>query len=245
MSKFRIISDLHLEFYKNIKKIERVIQKIKNDKDIDYLILSGDIVTLDSISFLNTFIENNYKNIFYILGNHELYKNKIPENKIKYDDAIKHYRNYVKNLNSNIVFLENDIYTTKENIKIAGCTLWSDIDDYSYSKLSDKFFISQEECVNAHKNSENFLKKAIDENVDIIMTHHLPSYKLVSEKYKDSQINSGFYSNLDHVFNGYNGYWICGHTHEPFEKVIKDTKFICNPLGYPSGNMILDKFITI
>ena len=34
--------------------------------------------------------------------------------------------------------------------------------------------------------------------------------------------------------------WIYGHTHTSFNVIINEIPFLCNPIGYPNENKILD-----
>jgi len=56
-----------------------------------------------------------------------------------------------------------------------------------------------------------------------MITHHLPSFKSVAEKYKYSELTAGFASNLDHILE---------HTHTNIDYTHSDTRVLCNPRGY-------------
>jgi hypothetical protein len=34
--------------------------------------------------------------------------------------------------------------------------------------------------------------------------------------------------------------WIYGHTHTPSNAIINEISFLCNPIGYPNENSVLD-----
>ena len=72
--KIQIISDLHLEFMEKLPKF------LKNFKQADYLFLAGDIGYIQyphyNRGIFYQFIcwcTNNYKKVFYIMGNHDAY----------------------------------------------------------------------------------------------------------------------------------------------------------------------------
>lgn len=46
MIKFRVVSDLHLEFHKKLNWVLKIFEN-DNSFNIDYLVLTGDICTLD------------------------------------------------------------------------------------------------------------------------------------------------------------------------------------------------------
>ena len=69
---------------------------------------------------------------------------------------------------------------------------------------------------------------------DIVVTHHLPLYKSVSERYMNSQINRFFVSDMSRVINKNKPtLWVHGHTHGKFDYMAGDTRVVCNPRGYP------------
>jgi hypothetical protein len=70
-----------------------------------------------------------------------------------------------------------------------------------------------------------------------MITHHLPSYDLIDEKYKTVNLNSVnqcFASNTDNLIKEPIILWIFGHTHQPTEKIINGIKCVANPIGYPN-----------
>lgn len=74
MLKIQVISDLHLEFMKKLPKF------LNDFKKADYLFLAGDIgypkYPEYNSGIFYQFISwccDNYKKVFYIIGNHEAY----------------------------------------------------------------------------------------------------------------------------------------------------------------------------
>ena len=63
---FQLFSDLHQEFLTNFYKIPPIS---------DYLFLSGDIHNISKSNFKQfiDYISNNWKQVFYVPGNHEYY----------------------------------------------------------------------------------------------------------------------------------------------------------------------------
>ena len=80
----------------------------------------------------------------------------------------------------------------------------------------------------------------------IIITHHMPSESLIDIKYKTKQMlpyNQWFYCNMDNLIETKKDKikcWIYGHTHTPSNVIINEIPFLCNPIGYPNENSILD-----
>ena len=69
----------------------------------------------------------------------------------------------------------------------------------------------------------------------VMLTHHMPSYDLIDEKYKTpsmSKYNQCFASNCSKYFVHPIKCWLYGHTHKPKVAIINGIKFGCNPKGY-------------
>lgn len=147
-----------------------------------------------------------------------------------------------------------------KNIRFLGTTLWTDfnkkienqyfalnnINDYKYITYQDRN-LQPHDVFNFHIKAKKWLinnlepkevesKLNIDLKVDlktVVISHHLPSYNCIDQKYKDSFLNSSFASNLDKLMEKYKiDYWIHGHTHSSIDTLLYDTRIICNPRGY-------------
>ena len=67
----------------------------------------------------------------------------------------------------------------------------------------------------------------------IVVSHHLPSQILVSDRFKGSKLNDAFSSEQGQwIADSKIAYWIYGHSHTNFPDKIGDTKFLSNQLGY-------------
>ena len=67
----------------------------------------------------------------------------------------------------------------------------------------------------------------------VIVTHHLPSFRLSSPDFKGSRINGAFVSDEeDFIEHCGADYWIYGHSHRNIDAVIGATRFVSNQLGY-------------
>jgi Icc-related predicted phosphoesterase len=68
----------------------------------------------------------------------------------------------------------------------------------------------------------------------IVVTHHLPTFLNYPEKYRDSELNTAFATELFDLIEPSNvDYWIFGHSHEVVpEFKIGKTTLTTNQLGY-------------
>lgn len=88
-----------------------------------------------------------------------------------------------------------------------------------------------------HEDCREFLIKELSTVTNlktIVVTHHLPTFLSYPEKYRDSELNSAFATELFDLIEPSNvDYWIFGHSHEavPDFKIGKTT-LTSNQLGY-------------
>jgi SAM-dependent methyltransferase len=66
----------------------------------------------------------------------------------------------------------------------------------------------------------------------IVVSHYLPSYRLIHADYLGSRINSAFATDMAAADDPRIAAWFYGHTH----KGRPGPRFFCNPLGYPGEN---------
>jgi DNA repair exonuclease SbcCD nuclease subunit len=96
-------------------------------------------------------------------------------------------------------------------------------------------FSEPNDTIALHEENVNWLKNTIDTNSNkdiIILSHHLPSYKLIAPTYLGSGCNSAFATNLEHIIKPNIKYWVCGHTHTSNSASIGNCKLITNPFGH-------------
>ena len=240
--KVRYFSDLHLEFIKP-NKIGRFIKKIPSGID-EICILAGDIGNPYQTNYdvFMQFISNNFKKSFIISGNHEYY------NKTKTIQETNEFMKVYFQKFNNISFLNNN-YEIYDNYCFIGTTLWSNITNPNY-EINDVYKIPHFDHIQynkLHMLSVDFLEDALQKNENcIIITHHIPSETLIDIKYKTLTLlpyNQWFYCNMDKLIETKRNKikcWIYGHTHTPSNVIINEIPFLCNPIGYPNENKILD-----
>lgn len=235
----RYFSDLHLEFIEP-KNIYNFISQINPGLN-EVCVLAGDIGNPyeSNYDIFMNFINDNFQKTFIIAGNHEYY------NKTKTIEETNDYlKNYFFKFN-NVKFLNNDL-EYYNGYTFIGTTLWSNIEKPRY-KINDvhcipnfdylKYNLLNQECV-------SFLENALNNNDNcIVITHHMPSEKLIHQKYKTWSMikyNQWFYCNMEHLITPKIKGWFYGHTHMPSEIIMNDVPLLCNPIGYPDENINLN-----
>jgi predicted MPP superfamily phosphohydrolase len=245
MNKIQVVSDLHLEF---------------SDLKLpggDLLIIAGDLIEARTYlgEFHSTRLEGEptnrflkffqnelakYKQVLYILGNHEFYNGKI--------ETITEI--YPQTLPKNVKVLNRDTFEYGDYLFV-GATLWTDCNkgdwftiqnlkqnmaDFSIIRYNEKRFLP-EDSVELHKKDLDYIKTIVNQNKDkkiFVITHHTPSFKSCHAKYNGKMINGAFHSELSEFIldNPNIKYWAHGHTHDPFDYEIGECRVICNPRGY-------------
>lgn len=237
--KIQYCSDLHLEFEHNSRFFINKPLIVSGD----ILILAGDIIPLQYEFFNNSFfnyIADNYKQVFWVPGNHEYY----------YLDISKFRNSYNFQFRKNISIV-NNIELEYENIRFIFSTLWTEIgsvnaknielriaDFTNISIKNKKFRVSDYNLL--HEESLNFVKQSLSKNhkKTVVVSHHLPSLSCNSTVHKNSDINEAFCVDLTNFIESCGAnFWIYGHSHFNQKPVyIGNTILLTNQLGYVQHN---------
>jgi predicted phosphodiesterase len=244
--KFKLLSDLHLEFDRGNPWFP---QPTADDKDTT-LLLAGDIhVGKNAEMWIDEMCDRFHK-VIYILGNHEYYGH-------EYYAIQSFWRD--KDQSGNFVFLENDHTYVRGDVAIFGATLWTFVqirdpfmarrmNDYRIIKINDYGIIrtlTVDDTNEIHQNTIYKLKKFLDLQIDaqkIVMTHHLPHPICVHPRYVGDSLNAFFVTDLDDILKQYDiAVWVHGHTHDNVDTEVHGTRILCNPRGY-SGVQLNNNF---
>ena len=242
MLRIQYASDIHLEFLKKIPKIEVMA---------DVLCLAGDIGYPFSGIYKDFLVKmsTSFKKVFLIAGNHEYYSKQYPYTMPEIQEKIAAVLK--DNQLTNVTYLNN---STEEyqGYTFVGTTLWSNI---AHLNVHDTTLMNDFYCIDKmdfnqytilHRTDCNFLSKVITSATPdkklVVMTHHLPSFDFISDKYKDSKyntLNCFFASNMELLFQPPVKAWIYGHTHTRSVNVKNNIIFACNPKGYPTESQVM------
>ena len=229
-------SDLHLEFPVNKKYLKA--NPIKPAGEI--LLLAGDIVPFAEMEKENdffNFLSNSFEHTYWIPGNHEYYEADITERTGTFHEKVR----------SNVSLLNNTAIEHK-GVRLLFSTLWSKINparefviqksmaDFRLIRNNGKA-ITVDDYDGLHQDCLVFLRKELS-NVNnkkmIVVTHHLPTFFNYPEKYRYSEVNTAFATELFELIEPSNvDYWIFGHSHEQVPDFrIGKTMLTTNQLGY-------------
>lgn len=240
--KIRLMSDLHLEFA-NYR-----IPPMEDDQNT-VLVLAGDInLGLQAKSWI-THYADKFRAIVYVLGNHEFYNNDIV-------DVINRW-SVPYTVPSNVFVLTNEIKHIGD-VAFIGTPLWSDfnngdwfevqaarsaINDFHIVKYADQPYNPQIHMF-LHDKAKAFLNASLAKTSGkrVVVTHFLPSVSAITPRFQGKPLNSFFAANMDITIGMYSpDVWIFGHTHDSVDKMLGDTRIVCNPRGY-AGHELNENF---
>lgn len=239
-----IVSDLHLEFWKERSPIN--LFKQSNDSKPDVVILAGDIYSgANAVQWASEFFFDTQ--VLYVMGNHEAYGSSIEQTEVDITAECGKFEN--------VKFLNCDEFIF-QSVRFLGCTLWTDfklfgedhqqeamresalyISDYNAIRMryeTDKK-LSTNDTAYIFKKHSSWLQSKLDQKFDgktVVITHMCPSFRSVHDRFKDSLASAAFSSNLENLA-AKSDFWIHGHTHDSYDYKIENCRVICNPCGYP------------
>lgn len=239
--KIQYASDLHLEFAENASYIKYHPLEVNGD----ILVLAGDIGYLGDDNYSKhpfwQWASDNYSQVIVCMGNHEFYK--------YYDIATLKNGEHLE-IRSNVNSYYNGIVRVG-SVDIIISTLWSKIpfrEAYFTEQVISDFrrilyngeFLTFAEFNKEHERCLEFIQSAVTNSKadkKIVVTHHVPSFRMQCLKFKDSRANGAFIVELeDFIKNSDIDYWIYGHSHYNVDIQIGKTKCVSNQLGYVFHN---------
>jgi predicted phosphohydrolase len=228
-------SDLHLEFERNNRFVSSNLLQVNGE----ILILAGDIVPLHD-EHMNSpffsFIVENYKQVYWVPGNHEYY----------YHDMAG-YSSSTHNQIHPKISIVNNVTIEYGGVPFIFSTMWSKI-SHGNEKLIEQR-MADFDCISyknrklrvsdfnrMHDESVDFLTRAIrgQKRPFVVVTHHLPSPVCNSSIHEISPINEAFCTDLTElVVHSNASFWIYGHSHHNIPPVqLGATILLTNQLGY-------------
>lgn len=233
MTSIFICSDLHFTHHRDGG--DAFLKTLPNY--VDLAIIAGDLSSGNGLKEAIKRVCAYFNHVIYVAGNHCYYGSTFYDTDFLLSD--------LDNNISNFTWLENKRAVVK-GITFIGATLWfpnsAIAQAYKYHLNDFRYIASCDpEAFTRYSSSVKYLENNIQPD-DIVITHHLPTYKSISPKFVGSLLNCFFASDLDWMIEKRNpSIWIHGHVHDPVNYYIKNTHIVCNPLGYPNENASFDK----
>ena len=257
---FRIqyVSDLHLEHYDKVVfplLVKPAARYLALAGDI------GHVRHQNFRSFLD-YTSRNWEHVFYVPGNHEYYQGKSkmwqhhpPATYQSMNeclvDAVSPYKN-IHILGAGGA-APPSYYIKDENVAIVGSTLWSHIpaehlvdarcemNDYSMIPWEVEGVVCAmhpDDTNELHDTERAIIAEQIQRWGDYgaqvcVLTHHMPSFTLVSPRYVGHHLTTCFASSCEDLMKPHVRAWIYGHTHNAGTGIIGNTITAVNAHGYP------------
>ena len=230
MNKFRIMSDLHLEFG------AMTVPVFPGDADT-ILILAGDVHVGTGATVFLTEMLLRFKEVIYVLGNHEFYHQDMEDVRLFWQRTMKYYHN--------LYVLDPGVYMNEmEDLRIIGATLWTETQNPAMqTMLNDYACIQRESRVLTVQDTYNLYLDDLEyiqaqlatpfEGTTIVVTHHAPVAECVRPHYVGNLMNACFHNYLeDTVKDNEIELWVHGHMHDTVHFIQNGTEVYCNPRGY-------------
>ena len=147
----------------------------------------------------------------------------------------------------NVKAYYNSVISLDEETDLIVSTLWAKIppsEEYMTEHYVSDFRrirngehrLTSQRFNEEHDQCRDFIEKAVSgskaKNI-IVATHHVPSFSLMADEFKNSSINGAFTVELgDYMAESRINYWIYGHSHRNIDRTIGNTRCVSNQLGY-------------
>lgn len=238
--RIQLLSDLHIEHFDYKDELDELLESCLTNADV--LILAGDIGVPGSLGgydfWFHTmeFFCSNYPEIIYVPGNHEYYHS--------YWNRITNLLNEIKQPNLHI-FEDMGSITLDETTFHCG-TGWfveaNPMDALHWNRMSDAHVIFNQNMNermalqtfwDKGKAASKYLLKNVNKG-DIVVTHHMPHKACTPPQFSTSKMNNFFVNKAFEqvIIKNQPKLHLFGHTHNNYDSVIKNTRTVCNPLGY-------------
>lgn len=244
MTTISLHSDLHLELRKNTT-YEQALSKIK---EVDILILAGDICKITDVAELIECATQLYPNteVIFVSGNHEYYH---AGDMLVEEDKLRERLKTIDRAH----FLQCDSVEI-QGIRFLGCTGWSQlskgsahsrkrirdrvnksINDFRVITYQGRQFTAQD-CIDLGDRHRHWLEHELLKNMDkptVVVTHFAPSIKVRNKRFAVDDIT--FYFNNSHddlIMRHSPTYWLFAHTHYNIDQMIGNTRVLSNQHGY-------------
>ena len=179
----------------------------------------------------------NFRQVLLVPGNHEFYGD---------GDVTARGDSWQWMIRENVGYYYNKVVRIDDTDFIL-TTLWSRIpepDMYLVQRGMNDFRqimykgrrFTPDDFNQEHEKCLKFLKQAVEESTArhiVVVTHHLPTLKVVAAQHIGSVLNGAFATELgNYIAESRIDAWIYGHSHTNIDTTIGNTRIVCNQLGY-------------
>ncbi len=221
------------------------------------LALAGDIGRPDLPEYRNflTYCSNNWEQVFVVAGNHEFYNSHVASKWVPGSaHTVGRQLELCKRIASgfpNVTFMNQNRVEYK-GVSFLGCTLWTDLSDAGDAMIAARGMndyrlitadgerpVTPALTTEWHQADREWLAHEISSSADVglptvVITHHLPTYRMVASRWAEHPLTVAFASRCDSLMRPPVRAWIAGHTHTGITYRNSANVMGCvNPRGYP------------
>lgn len=260
----RLASDLHLEAFSGQDGDALRASFVPEDAgdDLATLVLAGDISSQPDqlVSFIAACL-GRFSSVVFVPGNHEYYRHNYDAWNKTMNDRLGELRTAFLPKGSHLYFSTDKVETVDiGGVRFIFGSMWADggptladaattgryLNDFRLIKRDDplgsyprNFTVS--DMVAIYRKQKADIEAALRQpfvGKTVVVTHHLPSRHLVSERFWPGDgsdgANGGFVGYCDDLLAADHApaLWMHGHTHDSIDTRLWNTRIACNPAGY-------------
>jgi predicted phosphodiesterase len=229
--RIQVLSDLHLEAEPFVPR----------EVGADVVVLAGDIH--NGATGIDWAKQAFRVPVLYLAGNHEYYDGEFEEVRSAMSASAR----------DSTVDLLDCSERVLDGVRFLGCTLWTDFSlapdsarpevmeqarttnpDYDKIRYGARRFTPEDGIALCRKH-RSWIERKLGQpfpGATVAITHFAPHPNSIAAAYVGHPANSGFIVDLEALM-GRAALWIHGHTHSGFDYVVRGTRVVCNPRGYP------------
>lgn len=262
--KIQLVSDLHLEFGAiDIPNAGADTLILSGDITVACVFEKGESITRTRTEQLFDQVCKDFKNVVYVLGNHEHYHGDYSRSAVILRDVLGHHKN--------LSILDTDTVDIG-GVLFVGGTLWTNFSNdnpvvkFDASRMMNDYrtvsngtnSFHPDDAMMYHENMMKFIDETYVTEMQkeaprpiVVVGHHAPSKQSVDGRYATDRLAGAYSSDLDGFIEAHPGIclWTHGHIHVSADYLINKTRVVCNPRGYHkyevNAGFQLDKIIEI
>ena len=233
--RLQLLSDLHFEFHADAG---REFVESLDPSGVDVLVLAGDIAVGAGIPDALALFCGRYENsvVVYVHGNHEFYGSD--------RETVVALTRRAAEAHRNLVYLDAT-FSMVLGHRFIGAPLWfgrHPMADRLKRAMADFGQIAGFESWVYDENARalRLFESELSEG-DIVVTHHLPTYRSVAPRFSGHPLNPFFVCDVeDLIVERKPRLWLHGHTHCSVRYELGATTVLCNPFGYAGRELNSD-----
>lgn len=222
--RIQVLSDTHLEFHRDGG---RTFLEELDPRDVDVLVLAGDICSASMLVDVLGRFAALYPRVLMVSGNHEHYGTTLR--------AVERALARAEAAHRNVIATGGPRWLEIDGRRFLLATLWfRDEPGAPREWLTDFKAIRGDFDRWVYQRHAAAVKAMADIRPgDVVVTHHLPTYRSVAQRFVGSPVNVFFATELEQLIRERKpALWLHGHTHDACDHVLGETRIVCNPYGY-------------